>query len=64
MTAPPGRGLIKRGGDFPATRHVAPTALTSSSATVATNYLCDGRDLGRRQHVGRPAASCCSLNRL
>jgi len=37
MTAPAGRGLIVRGGDFPATRYVAAAALTSSSATIATD---------------------------
>ena len=59
MTAPPGRGLIERGGDFPATCHVAATALTSSSATVATDCRRDGHDVGRRHHVGRPMANCC-----
>jgi len=54
MTAPPGRGLIVRRGDFPATRYIAATALTSSPATVATSYRRDGHDVSRRQHVVGP----------
>jgi hypothetical protein len=58
MATRPGRGLNQRGGDFPVTCHIATTALTQSSAFVATDYRCDGYGVGRHHHVDRPTANC------
>lgn len=57
MAARPGRGLNQRGGDIPVTCHVATTALTQSSASVATNDRRDGYGVGRHHHVDRPTAN-------